>query len=183
MYNGDKLTYQTDGTTSLYFHYDGDNNITGFCYTKGSTEAEYYCIKNLQGDIIGILDGSGKVVVSYAYDAWGVCEVSGSLASTIGQINPIRYRGYYYDTESGLYYLGNRYYDATVGRMLNADKFISITNPNLFQYALNNPIHKYDPSGNAIETIIDVASSIWSVVELIKKPSWLNLGYLMWDVS
>ncbi len=166
VYNGDKLTYQTDDTTSLYFHYDGDNNITGFRYTKGSTEAEYYYIKNLQGDIIGILDGSGKVVVSYAYDTWGVCEMSGSLASTIGQINPIRYRGYYYDTESGLYYLMSRYYDAEVGRFINADDtdYLDVSGTvlggNLFAYCENNAVNYFDPYGTYFKLSVEKATKI-----------------------
>ncbi len=184
VYHGDKLTYQTDDTTSLYFHYVGDNNITGFRYTKGSTEAEYYYIKNLQGDIIGILDRSGKVVVSYAYDAWGVCEVSGSLASTIGQINSIRYRGYYYDTESGLYYLMSRYYDAEVGRFINADDtdYLDVSGTvlggNLFAYCENNAVNNVDYLGNkkisvtwishTIDVLCVAIPAVWSIQKILK---------------
>ena len=69
---------------------------------------------------------SGNVVVEYTYDAWGnVLSVTGSQANTIGQYNTFRYRGYYYDTETGFYYLQSRYYDPVVGRFLNADSYVS----------------------------------------------------------
>ena len=83
---------------------------------------DYYYRKNLQGDIIAILNTSGTKVVEYTYNAWGeVLSITGSLVNTIGKINPFRYRGYYYDTETGFYYLQSRYYDPVVGRFLNAD--------------------------------------------------------------
>ncbi len=79
------------------------------------------------GDIIRILNSNGEVFVEYTYNAFGeVLLVTGPLASTIGQNNPFRYRGYYYDKETGFYYLNSRYYDPTVGRFLNADGIVSI---------------------------------------------------------
>ena len=81
---------------------------------------EYYYLKNIQGDIIGILDGSGASVVEYSYDSWGkVIEISGD--QELGKLNPFRYRGYYYDEETGFYYVGSRYYDPEVCRFINAD--------------------------------------------------------------
>ena len=72
------------------------------------------------GDVMEILDKDGNAVVSYLYDAWGApISITGPMASTLGAQNPIRYRGYYYDTETGLYYLQSRYYDPVVGRFLN----------------------------------------------------------------
>ena len=77
--------------------------------------------------------------------------VTGTLASTVGQINPFRYRGYYYDTETGFYYLQTRYYDPEVGRFLNADGIIGanggIIGLNSFAYCSNNPVGFSDPSG------------------------------------
>ena len=79
-------------------------------------------MKNAQGDVIGITNNAGDIVVKYEYDAWGaLLSTTGSLAGTVGVKNPLRYRGYYYDTESGLYYLNSRYYDPVVGRFVNAD--------------------------------------------------------------
>ena len=95
----------------------------------------------------------GNTVVEYTYDAWGkVLSVTGTLASTVGQINPFRYRGYYYDTETGWYYLQTRYYDPEVGRFINADGYVStgqgIIGNNMFAYCGNNPVMHSDPSGN-----------------------------------
>jgi len=151
----DRITYQTDGTTSMYYRYDSSNSLIGFEYTKGGVTTDYYYVKNLQGDIIGILDKDGNSVVEYSYDAWGKLQsVTGSLASTVGQDNAFRYRGYYYDVETGFFYVGSRYYDPNTCRFLNADEpamlGLSATSPigaNLFAYCNNNPVMYYDPDG------------------------------------
>ncbi len=76
------------------------------------TSKEYFYVRNAQGDIIGLANGTGDQVVSYVYDTWGKqVSISGSLAGSIGELNPYRYRGYRYDTETGLYYLQSRYYN------------------------------------------------------------------------
>ena len=98
-------------------------------------------------------DVGGNVVVKYTYDTWGnVLSVTGSLASTVGQDNPFRYRGYYYDTESGLYYLQSRYYDPAIGRFINADGIIGANvgsaSYNLYAYCGNNPVALIDSTGN-----------------------------------
>ena len=95
----------------------------------------------------------GNVVVSYVYDAWGkVYSVTGSMADTLGQINPIRYRSYYYDNETGFYYLNSRYYDPDVKRFINADGQLnnnqSLFGGNLFAYCYNNPVNMVDFDGN-----------------------------------
>ena len=93
-------------------------------------------------------------MVEYAYDAWGnVLDISGTYASTLGQNNPIRYRGYYYDSETSLYYLNSRYYDPANRRWINADNRISgiggsIQGYNMFAYCFNNPVNTSDPTGN-----------------------------------
>ena len=138
------------GSYALYFHHDARGEIVGFTYASGSTQAEYFYRKNLQGDVIGIVDASGNSVAEYAYDAWGqVLSATGTMAS----INPIRYRGYYFDQETGLYYLQSRYYDPEIGRFINADDAGTlgangeILSYNLFAYCLNNPVSGYDPTG------------------------------------
>ncbi len=143
--------------TTLEYYYD-ESGISSFRY-NGTL---YYYVKNLQGDVIGIMDGSGAVVVEYTYDAWGnILSVTGSLASTVGQINPFRYRGYYYDSETGLYYLNSRYYDAEVGRFINADGIVGanggIVGFNMFAYCNNNPVMFADPSGYAVYKLADNA--------------------------
>ena len=141
------------------FLYDDAESLIGFLYNGTA----YYYIRNLQNDIIGILDSDGNQVVSYVYDSWGkLISTSGSLADTIGFQNPFRYRGYYYDQETGFYYLQSRYYDPETGRFLNADDSDILTEDqndllehNLFAYCFNNPVNMADPSGHvAISAVI-----------------------------
>jgi len=97
---------------------------------------------------MSIVDETGTPVATYEYDPYGnVISATGTLA----EVNPIRYRGYVYDSESGFYYLQSRYYDPEIGRFLNADAFIStgqgILGNNMFAYCNNNAVNLYDPSG------------------------------------
>ena len=115
---------------------------------------DYYYVKNLQGDIIALLDRQGSCVVKYTYDAWGkVLSVEDSTETNIGTINPLRYRGYYYDSDLGFYYLRSRYYDPTVGRFLNADDIAylgangTVISHNLFAYCENNAVNNVDYTG------------------------------------
>ena len=113
----------------------------------------YLYIKNMQGDIIHICDQAGNIVASYHYDAWGVTTLSDAPATIAYSINPFRYRGYYFDVETGLYYLNSRYYDPVTGRFLNADSVMSGANGalqgyNLFAYCFNDPINFNDSNGN-----------------------------------
>ena len=115
--------------------------------------------EDVQGNIIALLDANGKVVVEYVYDAWGnyaVLDANGNDltdSSHIGNRNPFRYRGYFYDVETGLYYLQTRYYDPEIGRFLNMDD-ISYADPeqfhglNLYAYCGNDPVNKIDIYGN-----------------------------------
>ena len=148
---GDNITWQKTGTSDpIYFIYDSGDKLWALKYTDGNT---YFYVRNAQGDIIKIVDTSGNVVVEYAYDAWGKpMGVTGSMAATLGVDNPFRYRGYYYDTETGLYYLNQRYYNPEWGRFVNADNVIGVTGKllshNMFAYCNNNPVMMSDPSGN-----------------------------------
>ena len=152
------------------------------------TSKEYFYIRNAQNDIIGLVDDQGAEVVSYTYDSWGKqISASGSLAGSIGNINPYRYRGYRFDSESGLYYLQSRYYNAEWGRFVNADGLMNTTGEingyNLFAYSGNNPTTYYDPNGRVVETVLDFASIGWSLFDLCTKPSWANLGFFLWDIG
>ncbi len=123
------LVHETrnNGTNHLYYYYDANGSISSISYNG----IRYAFRKNLQGDVIAILDTNSNVVARYTYDAWGnilsITDGNGNIntASTfIGNINPIRYRGYYYDTETGWYYLNSRYYDPQVRRFINADSVV-----------------------------------------------------------
>lgn len=137
-----------EGST-LNFTYDA----SGTPLTMSIDGTVYYYVTNLQGDVVGLLDTTGARVVTYTYDAWGVgLTVTGTKANSIGMLNPLRYRGYVYDVETGLYYLQSRYYDPQVGRFLNADIFYStgqgFVGNNMFAYCGNTPVSNYDPTGN-----------------------------------
>ena len=109
---------------------------------------------NLQSDVVGLMDSNANIVVSYQYDPWGaVLSCTGSEASTIGAMNPLRYRGYYYDTETGFYYLQSRYYDPALGRFINADTYSTTDTQgflsyNMFAYCENDPVMYKDPEGD-----------------------------------
>ena len=162
--------------------YDIDGTVCGLKYNGTA----YYFYKNLQGDVISIADDTGAVKATYTYDAWGVCEIeSDTSGCNIATINPFRYRGYYYDTETDLYYLQSRYYDPEVGRFINADdceilKFsISDFNYHLYSYCNNNPINQTDTSGKfslkgIFKTISEFVLLSWSGVK-IKLPYILSI--------
>ncbi len=102
---------------------------------------------------MGLFDNNLNVVVEYTYDSWGnVVSISGSLAETLGKDNPFRYRGYYFDNDTGLYYLNSRYYDANTGRFINADGFVQtgqgLLDKNMFAYCMNNPVNLVDENGD-----------------------------------
>ena len=148
VYNGSRLSQMKKGSEMLLFSYDAG----GWPMTLTHNGTLYYYVLNLQGDVVALLNSSGTPVVQYTYDAWGnLLSCTGSLASTLGILNPLRYRGYVYDAETGLYYLQSRYYDPEIGRFINADAFVStgqgFVGYNMFAYCINNPTNYYDPNG------------------------------------
>ena len=161
--NGTTTTYQLDGSkivsesrngNIIQYYYDETNSVIGLRYNGN----DYFFRGNLQGDIIAILNTSGQIVVSYEYDPWGnILSVTGSMASTLGVANPFRYRGYYYDAESGLYYLQTRYYDPATGRFINADGYTStgqgLLGNDMYAYCGYEPVNRTDPTGLFFEEI------------------------------
>ncbi len=149
-YVGNTLQYEKFGTTELWFFYDADGNPSGVRYKNGSTTTDYYFVCNWRGDVIRIYDGAGTVVANYNYDAWGnvisVTDANGATitdSTHIANVNPLRYRGYYFDSETGFYYVSSRYYDSEIGRFINADGYILTSfrpnGCNMFLYCYNNP--------------------------------------------
>ena len=141
---------------TIYYIYDEAESLIGLVYNN----TQYYYKKNLQGDIIGILDENLNEVVKYQYDSWGtiikITDQNGNTitdANHIANINPYRYRSYRYDTETGLYYLQSRYYNPEWGRFLNADGLLktptdTLLSHNMYAYCENNYINMIDESGS-----------------------------------
>ena len=175
VYSGSQLTAMTCSWDKFLFTYDAagkpltlEYHDTFYCQAHnggacGSNCETYYYVTNLQGDVIALLDSSGNVKAEYAYDAWGNHVETPS--SFIGNYNPLRYRGYVYDRETGLYYLQSRYYNPEIGRFINADAYIStgqgILGNNMFAYCGNNPVNRIDPTG---ENFVDWLKDTWNGV-------------------
>lgn len=159
-------------TTTLDFFYDESGRPFAFNYTpEGSTPNTYYYILNLQGDVVQIIDEGGVLQAEYVYSPWGeIISAEGDLA----EINPLRYRGYYYDSETGFYYLQSRYYDPENHRFINADTYASTDSGNaiscnVFAYCLNDPVNRSDSDGN--KSLKDIAkSAIKGFVKHVVKP-------------
>jgi RHS repeat-associated protein len=139
-------------TSKIEYLYD-ESGVVGFKYTSAGVTTPYYYRRNLQGDVIEIYDTGNSRVVRYDYDAWGNCTIaSGTTDQVIARANPIRYRGYYYDVETELYYLNARYYSPIWRRFISPDstEYIDSENPNglnLYAYCNNDPVNYVDPSG------------------------------------
>ena len=156
VWQGSKLAADITDAYALYFHYDSSGEVIGFTRTANGTDTEYFYVKNLQGDILKVITATGTEAATYTYDAWGKLLTStGDLAD----VNPLRYRGYFYDTETGLYYLQSRYYDPEVGRFITTDAFAStgqgIIGTNMFAYCGNDPINYFDSSGCIPQAVED----------------------------
>ena len=157
-YLGDQLVELTWGSNKLHFTYDSTGPAS-----VNYNGTEYFYVRNAQGDVTGLVNASGTRVVTYTYDAWGnPLSTTGSLASTLGAQNPLRYRGYVYDTETGLYYLQSRYYNPGWGRFINADDTTLLASSsskahwdkNVFAYCDNNPLNRVDEDGECWNIII-----------------------------
>ena len=152
--DGTKILREAWGSNTLIPLYDNEDSVCGILYNN----IPYYFIKNLQGDVIAIVDKDAKTVARYSYDAWG--DITNAVTYTeftdgveISTVNPFRYRGYYYDEEIGLYYLQSRYYNASIGRFVGVDTAEVVSYPaeskaaNLFNYCSNDPVNETDRSG------------------------------------
>ena len=181
--NNGTILAECNDSYSLNYWYDESGNPIGFIYKdktlENSEEQVYIYTRNMQGDITGILDNTGTLVTQYTYDAWGsITSVSGTLSETIGTINGLRYRGYYYDNETGYYYLQSRYYNPEFSRFINADDINYIINSkdilelNSFIYCKNNSIKHVDPTGNAVK----IAGYYWVALGVSISCSFNGIG-------
>ena len=185
-----KVMRQQWGNKSLEFVYDDGNQPFAMIYNDGSTSTLYYYVLNAQGDVIALLNSAGVLVASYNYGAWGNYSVHGADGKKttdptfIGHINPLRYRGYYYDRETRLYYLQSRYYDFANRRFINADTFAitdanGFLSANMFAYCENNPIVWIDPTGHFLSEIIGFVKT--AVDEIGKAVGALSPVYAVRD--
>ena len=150
LYTNGLLSRMILGDDTLCFAYDA----VGVPLTVNYNGTTFYYVTNLQGDVIAILDRMGYPVVQYTYNAWGeLLSATGPMLSSLGALNPLLYRGYVYDRETGLYYLQSRYYNPEIGRFISADSVMSdvggdILGNNLFAYCMNNPVNYSDNGGD-----------------------------------
>ena len=162
IYNGDTLTFD------LRYFYDAAGRPAMLQVISGSGGSSvYYYGTNAQGDVIAMYDSDGNLCVSYLYDAWGnllSSETYTNAGATACSLNSLLYRGYYFDSESGFYYLQSRYYDPQVRRFINADGFVStgqdIIGYNMFAYCGNNPVNRKDPTGQFWITALIVTTVV-----------------------
>ena len=159
-YNGSTLsglvrtTTGNTGTTKItvQFVYDAEGKPF-LLRLNGKTD--YFYLYNGLGDVVGLIDSSNKVVVRYQYNSWGkVTSSEDTSGVSLATLNPFCYRKYVYDSETGLYCLGSRYYDPEVGRFVNADdtdvifaKPQELGSKNLYAYCDNNPVAREDYAG------------------------------------
>ena len=184
VWQGSKLAADITDAYALYFHYDSSGEVIGFTRTANGADTEYFYVKNLQGDILKVITATGTEAATYTYDAWGKLLTStGDLAD----INPLRYRGYFYDTETGLYYLQSRYYDPEVSRFINPDAFATtdadgVLSANMFAYCENNPVINEDPTGAiALTTLILIGSAVFGVATALYTGYEMRQAGYGWD--
>ncbi len=188
---GNNIIFEDRGGNVIYYNYDA-SGISGFEY-QGNT---YYYVKNLQGDVIGILDSSYNQIVTYQYDSWGnpisMVDQNNQDISTnmnhIGNINSFRYRGYYWDNETKLYYLNSRYYNPEMGRFINADNLLiqdnSLIGNNLYAYVNNNPIRYSDKTGHWFGIDDAIAAGVGALIGVGGQfVSDVTVSIITWDLS
>ena len=186
--DGSKILREAWSGNTLIPMYDNEDNVCGIIYN----DVPYYFFKNLQGDVIAIVSKDAQIVAKYSYDAWGVCTISQDSSDCgIATVNPFRYRGYYYDSEIGLYYLQSRYFNPSVGRFINADEIVnlgvgrSIPCFNLFTYAENTPISMIDENGYAAINIVCAAIGAvigWPIGDWVAKKLGYYSGWKYWAI-
>ena len=185
------VTRQTGGGKTIDFVYDENNQPLAMKYNN----TLYYYVLNAQGDVIALADQNGNLIAKYSYDPWGKLlsvtpngwlDEQNAYYLEVAEANPLRYRGYYYDSETGFYYLQSRYYDPEIGRFINADSYAStdatgLLSTNMFAYCENNPVMRVDPTGELFWDILDVFMAALSWDDFLESPSLMNLGWAALD--
>ena len=175
-YEGERLVKIIKEGREIEVLYDIKGEIVGL----KNEEGYYYYRKDALGNIERIIDSTGKTIVKYEYSVWGeLIEEKEIENKKIVEDNPYRYKSYYYDKESGLYYLKSRYYSASLHRFISLDQteymeIGSITGLNLYAYCGNDPVNMADPDGCFWDTVFDVAFITWEIYDLV------NGGYKDW---
>ena len=166
---GDLLVTEKGEGRRIWYYYDSAANPVSMRVSG----KDYFYVRNLQNDVIALIDDTGETVVEYKYNSWGkILSITGSKAGTIGKTTPFRYRGYYYDEETGMYYLKNRYYDPEIRRFISADSYKvvmsslkTLDNRNLFSYCGQNPINRNDEYG-----------AIWNLIASFAVGAGVSIG-------
>ena len=194
IYEGSKLVglkvLENNIETTLIFNYDNHNKLMGLSIDN----KEYFYIRDMLENILGIIDQEGNVVVYYKYDAWGnLLKEDIRINNLASKYNPFIYKGYYYDKESRLYYLMSRYYNPEIGRFISMDE-VKYVNPkdvqglNLYAYCNNNPVMYFDPSGRFVVILsvcvaftlaymIEGASQAYNTSTELGITGWKRVGY------
>ncbi len=177
--NGIVAFTEDDDTVSSSNIQNADGNVIGTY--RGDTYYNYF--KNLQGSTASIVSEIGDIAVVYTYGDFG--ETEEVVTDTID--NEICYTGAICDKDTGLYCMNARYYNAETGRFISQDSYRGEAEDagtwHLYAYCANNPVNFVDPTGHAIETVLDIASLGYSVAQFVSKPSWRTVGSLLWDVG
>ena len=156
--------HQTGDDRELWFIYDENGQPYILISIEGSDVQVYWYLINAVGDVIGLLNSTQQIVATYRYDPYErIIDEWINPTDDIGTINPLRYRGYYYDSETGFYYLQSRYYDPEIGRFISNDSFATtdrhdLLSCNMFAYCLNDPVNRIDEGGEL---------SVWATTGLI----------------
>lgn len=151
-YDGNKLIAEITPEHRMDFLYDENDRLYGFVLDKTAT---YFYVRDTLENILGVIDSAGNLVVQYAYNAWGkIQSITGTLATAIGEYNPFRYKGYHFDSDTGMYYCHTRYYVPDWCRWLCADGVIGfdpfgLFDQNLYCYCGNDPVNYFDPTGHS----------------------------------
>ena len=184
-----KITRMTWSGNAVDIVYDdaGRPYILRYTPSGGATQTYYYVL-NLQGDVVGLMNTSMQMVVKYSYDPWG--KLTGTTATSayvaLAQANPLRYRSYCYDIETGFYYLQTRYYDPAIARFINADSCLTtnslgLLSYNMFAYCENNPVMRSDPTGEWFWDILDIVMAAASWNDFIEETTVENFGWALLD--